>query len=58
MSMGGMSMGSGVPSLFYLQRMFWAVIGAAVGCATAVNVYNKLLNRQRYVKCRNRQSVV
>ena len=45
--MGNMSMGNGVPSLFYLQQMFWAVIGAATACATVVNIYNKLLWRQR-----------
>ena len=54
--MGSMSMGSGVPNLFYLQKMFWAVIGAAIGLATAVNVYHKLLFRQRYASldCRLR----
>ena len=46
-SMGNVSMGNGMPSLFYLQKMFWAVIGAAIACATVVNVYNKLLWRQR-----------
>ncbi|KAL8721895.1 MAG: hypothetical protein Q9225_001531 [Loekoesia sp. 1 TL-2023] len=45
--MGGMSMGDGVPSPFYLQKMYWAVIGAAIGCATVINVYNKVLYRQR-----------
>ena len=46
-SMGNVSMGNGMPSLFYLQKMFWAVIGSAIACATVVNVYNKLLWRQR-----------
>lgn len=46
-SMGNMSIGNGVPNLFYLQQMFWAAVGAAIACATAVNVYNKLLWRQR-----------
>lgn len=46
MSMG-MDMGSGIPSRFDLQKMFWAVVGAAIGCATLVNVYNQLLYRQR-----------
>ncbi len=50
--MGSMDMGSGVPNLFVLQKMFWAVVGAAIGCATAVNVYNKLLCRQRFVNSR------
>ncbi len=51
MSMG-MDMGSGVPSRFDLQKMFWAVVGAAIGCATLVNVYNQLLYRQRYAHSR------
>lgn len=46
--MGSMSMGDGVPSLFYLQKMFWAAVGSAVALATLVNMYNKLLCRQRY----------
>ncbi len=46
-SMGNMSIGNGVPSSFFLQQMFWAAVGAAMSCATAVNVYNKLLWRQR-----------
>ena len=46
-SMGNMSMGNGVPSPFYLQKMLWEVIGAAIACATTVNIYNKLLSRQR-----------
>ncbi|KAL8716134.1 MAG: hypothetical protein Q9220_000039 [cf. Caloplaca sp. 1 TL-2023] len=45
--MGGMSMGDGVPSPFYLQEMYWAVVGTAIGCACLVNVYNKSLYRQR-----------
>jgi len=57
MDMSGMSMGtdmgSGVPSRFDLQKMFWAVVGAAIGCATLVNVYNQLLYRQRYADSRN-----
>ena len=46
--MGNMSMGKGVPSLSYLQKMFWAAVGAAIALATVVNLYNKLLSRQRY----------
>lgn len=52
MSMGGMSMGDGVPSLFYMQQMYWAVVGTAIATATAVNIYNKALCRQRLVTCR------
>ncbi|KAL8839643.1 MAG: hypothetical protein Q9170_001649 [Blastenia crenularia] len=45
--MGGMSMGNGAPSVFDLQKMYWAVIGTAIACATLANLYNKLLYRQR-----------
>lgn len=48
MSMGGMSMGDGVPSLFYMQKMYWAAVGAAIALATATNIYNKALCRQRF----------
>lgn len=47
--MGGMSMGDGVPSLFYFQKMYWVVVGISVGWATCVNVYNNMLYRQRFV---------
>ena len=53
MDMGSMSMGPGIPDLFYLQKMFWAVIGAAIALATLVNMYNKLLLRQRYALAQN-----
>ncbi|KAL8802958.1 MAG: hypothetical protein Q9200_006402 [Gallowayella weberi] len=46
-SMGGMSMGDGVPSPLYLQRLYWTFIVIAIGCATVVNVYNQALYRQR-----------
>lgn len=42
-------MGDGVPGLFYMQQMYWAAVGAAIATATAVNVYNKALCRQRLV---------
>ncbi|KAL8909365.1 MAG: hypothetical protein Q9171_005053 [Xanthocarpia ochracea] len=42
-----MSMGEGVPSLSYLQTMYWAVVGTAIGCGTFVNIYDKALYRQR-----------
>ncbi|KAL8697301.1 MAG: hypothetical protein Q9201_007191 [Fulgogasparrea decipioides] len=45
--MGGMSMGDGIPSPFYLQKMYWAVVGTAIGCASLINLYNKFLYRQR-----------
>ncbi|KAL8908554.1 MAG: hypothetical protein Q9207_000764 [Kuettlingeria erythrocarpa] len=45
--MGSVAMSEGVPSPFYLQKMYWAVIGAGIGCATIVNLYNEFLYRQR-----------
>ena len=47
MDMGGMSMGDGIPNLFYMQQMYWAAVGTAIAIATAVNIYNKVLCRQR-----------
>lgn len=46
--MGGMSMGAAATDLFYVQRMYWAVLGAAIAFATMVNVMNKVLALQRY----------
>ena len=45
---GGMSMGDGMPTLFHLQKMYWAVVGTAIGCAALINIYNKIIYRQRY----------
>ncbi|KAI9795314.1 MAG: hypothetical protein M1835_006029 [Candelina submexicana] len=47
MAMGSMSMGTGVPNLFDLQKMYWAVIGAAVAFAAALNILETILCRQR-----------
>lgn len=47
MDMGDMSMGNGVPSLFTFQQMYWAVVGAAIGAATVVNLLNRFLAQQR-----------
>ncbi len=48
MDMGEMmSMGAGVPDLFYMQKMYWAVVGAAIGTAALVNVLNNYLYIQR-----------
>lgn len=47
--MGGMSMASGVPGLFYIQKMYWAVIGSAIAAGTVVNLLNRFLAYQRYV---------
>lgn len=45
--MGGMSMGNGVPGLFYIQKMYWAVIGSAIAAGTVVNILNRFLAYQR-----------
>ncbi|KAL9125378.1 MAG: hypothetical protein Q9217_005413 [Psora testacea] len=45
--MGSMSMGDGLPNLFYMQKMYWAVVGAAIGVATLANILNNILLRQR-----------
>lgn len=47
-SMGGMSMGNG-PGLFYIQKMYWAVIGSAIAAGAVVNILNRFLAYQRYV---------
>ncbi|KAJ5092507.1 hypothetical protein NUU61_007377 [Penicillium alfredii] len=47
MPMGAMSMGAGVPSLFYLQKMYWAVVGSAIGAATLANVLNHAVAQHR-----------
>ncbi|CAI7563837.1 unnamed protein product [Penicillium pancosmium] len=47
MSMGSMSMGNGVPSMFALQQIYWIVVGSAIGIATFVNGLNRLLTRYR-----------
>lgn len=44
--MGGMSMGN-MPGLFYLQKMYWAVIGSAIAAGTVVNLLNHFLAYQR-----------
>jgi hypothetical protein len=48
MSMGDMAMG-GLPPLIDFPKMYWAVVGSAIGVATLVNIYNNILYRQRYV---------
>lgn len=47
MTGGEMVMGSGVPSLFHMQEVFWAFVGTALGVAVLVNVFNIILYRQR-----------
>lgn len=48
MPAGSMSMGDGVPSLFTLQKMYWAVVGSAIGAATLVNVLDRVIASHRY----------
>lgn len=48
-SMGHMHMGDGAPDLFYLQKMYWAVVGSAIAAGTVVNGLNRFLAFQRYV---------
>lgn len=48
--MGDMVMGEGVPDVFFLQKVYWTLIGAAIAFATLVNVLNKVLAAQRYFK--------
>lgn len=48
MDMGSMSMGDGVPTPSEMQKVYWAVVGAAIATATVLNIYNKLLCRQRF----------
>lgn len=43
MGAGNMDMGNGVPGLFYLQKMYWAVVGAAIAAFTLVNAYSWFL---------------
>ena len=46
--MGDMDMDSvGGLSLAYTQQMFWAVVGAAIGCAAVANLINIFMCRQR-----------
>ena len=47
--MGHMSMGDGVPGLFSLQKMYWAVVGSAIAAGTVVNAFNNFLAFQRSV---------
>jgi predicted ferric reductase len=51
MSMMSMSMmggtAAGVPGLAYMQQIFWAFVGTAIGVATLANVLNRLIYHQR-----------
>lgn len=48
MGMGlGVSMGNGVPTLAYMQKMYWAAAGSVIAAATIVNVLVKAIYKQR-----------
>lgn len=47
MDMSGMDMGSGIPSLPYLQQMYWAVVGTVIGIATVFNFLDYVNYRLR-----------
>jgi predicted ferric reductase len=42
-----MTMAPGVPGLFYMQQIFWAFVGTAIGVAAIANILNKILYHQR-----------
>lgn len=43
-----MSMGSAsLPTLYEFPKIYWAVVGSAIGVSTLVNLYNHVLCRQR-----------
>ncbi|KAH7336144.1 metalloreductase [Rhexocercosporidium sp. MPI-PUGE-AT-0058] len=48
-----MSMTAGVPGLFYMQQIFWAFVGTAIGVAVIANGLNKILYHQRISAARN-----
>lgn len=38
-----MGAGAGVPTLFYMQGIFWAFIGSTIGVFVLVNIINKII---------------
>lgn len=48
--MESMDVGSEVPSLVYMARMYWVVVGAAIAFAAFINVLNKILASRRCVR--------
>ncbi|KAK2746503.1 hypothetical protein FQN57_003129 [Myotisia sp. PD_48] len=48
MSMGNMSLGGGIPSLFQMQRRYWAVVGTVFAIAVLQNLLHKLIAIQRF----------
>ncbi|KAK6379995.1 ferric-chelate reductase Frp1 [Exophiala oligosperma] len=47
MDMGSMSAGNNVPGYFYMQKMFWVVIGSVIAFATLLNILDHILLWQR-----------
>lgn len=47
MDMGSMGTSGGVPGYFYMEKMYWAVIGAVIAFATLINVFDIVLLWQR-----------
>lgn len=47
MPMGSMSMGDGVPGLFYLQNMCWVIVGSAIAASAVINTLNRVLAQHR-----------
>ena len=37
-----------MPDYFYMQRMYWAVVGTAIAIATICNLLNKIIAIQRF----------
>ncbi|RDL37291.1 Metalloreductase [Venustampulla echinocandica] len=53
---GSMIMAPGVPDLFYMQQIFWAFVGTAIGVATIANILNRILCHHRIISSRNKGS--
>ena len=49
-----MDMGKGVPTLAYMQKMYWAYVGAAIACTVLMNVIYKLTLVQRLYAAKKR----
>lgn len=47
-----MVMAAGVPGLFYMQQIFWAFVGTALGVAVLINTFNIVLYHQRMAASR------
>ncbi|KAG9247443.1 metalloreductase [Calycina marina] len=51
-----MVMTAGVPSLFWMQDVYWAFVASALGAAVFGNFFNQILYRQRMAARRNSPS--